>query len=162
MTRGRRHQIDPSRHCSPDPDWAYRGGVGWGKLRAHGLPSGGPWRRRLGVVSRSYVLETLGTIVHGQCAFVELIVRIIACLAEGLSIRGTAWIFEVDPNTVLPWLVDAAGQRRAFSQPFPYDVQLRQVQLDELFALLSVVKDGMVSEAAAIERLERSPQFASN
>src|SRR6266446_446872 len=34
---------------------------------------------------------------------------------------------------------------------------VRQVQLDELFALLSAVKDGAVSEAAAIERLERSP-----
>ena len=34
-----------------------------------------------------------------------------------------------------------------------------QVQLDELFALLSAVKDGTVSEAEAIERLERSPQW---
>jgi IS1 family transposase len=33
------------------------------------------------------------------------------------------------------------------------------VQLDELFALLSAVKVGEVSEAEAIERLERSPQW---
>jgi hypothetical protein len=33
------------------------------------------------------------------------------------------------------------------------------VQLDELFALLSAVKEGEVSEAEAIERLERSPQW---
>ena len=33
------------------------------------------------------------------------------------------------------------------------------MQLDELFALLSAVKDGEVSEAEAIERLERSPQW---
>jgi hypothetical protein len=33
------------------------------------------------------------------------------------------------------------------------------VQLDELFALLSAVKDRDVSEAKAIERLERSPQW---
>jgi IS1 family transposase len=33
------------------------------------------------------------------------------------------------------------------------------VQLDELFALLSAVKDGEVGEAEAIERLERSPQW---
>jgi len=32
-------------------------------------------------------------------------------------------------------------------------------QLDELFALLSAVKAGAVSEAEAIERLERSPQW---
>jgi hypothetical protein len=33
------------------------------------------------------------------------------------------------------------------------------VQLDELFALLSAVKAGAVSEAEAGERLERSPQW---
>jgi len=38
-------------------------------------------------------------------------------------------------------------------------VRVQQVQLDELFALLSAVKDGTVSEAEAIERLERSPQW---
>jgi len=28
---------------------------------------------------------------------------VIGCLAEGLGIRGTARVFEVDPNTVLGW-----------------------------------------------------------
>ena len=36
---------------------------------------------------------------------------------------------------------------------------MRQVQLDELFALLSAVKDGEVSAAEAIARLERTPQW---
>ena len=106
-----------------------------------------------------YFLETLGTLFHGKRASVELIVRVIACLAEGLGIRGTARVFEVDPNTVLQWLVEAAEQLRAFSQHFLHDVRVQQVQLDELFALLSAVKDGEVSEAEAIERLERSPQW---
>ena len=38
-------------------------------------------------------------------------------------------------------------------------MRVTQVQLDELFALLSAVKDGEVSEAEAIKRLERSPQW---
>ena len=37
MTRGRRRQIDTSPHFCPNPDWAYRGWVGWGHLRAHFL-----------------------------------------------------------------------------------------------------------------------------
>jgi hypothetical protein len=93
----------------------------------------------------------------GKRASVELIVRVIACLAEGLGIRGTARVFEVDPNTVLQWLVEAADQLQAFSRHVLHDVRVRQVQLDELFALLSAVKAGEVSEAEAIERLERSP-----
>src|SRR5262249_6583637 len=39
------------------------------------------------------------------------------------------------------------------------DVRVTQVQLDELYALLSAVKDGEVSAAEAMERLERSPQW---
>jgi IS1 family transposase len=80
-------------------------------------------------------------------------------LAEGLGIRGTARVFEVAPNTVLQWLVEVADQLQAFSWYFLHDLEITQVQLDELFALLSAVKAGEVSEAAAIERFERSPQW---
>jgi IS1 family transposase len=80
-------------------------------------------------------------------------------MVQGLGIRGTARVFEVDPNTVLQWLVEAAEQLQAFSRHVLHDVRVRQVQLDELFALLSAVKDGEVSAADAIERLERSPQW---
>ena len=158
-TRRRRRQVDTSHHFCPNPDCTYRGWVGWGNLRANGHPNGGPWRQLLCVVCRRYFLETLGTLFHGKRMPVELIVRVIACLAEGLGIRGTARVFEVDPNTVLQWLVEAAEQLRAFVQHFLHDIRVHQVQLDEVFALLSAVKDGEVSEAEAIERLERSPQW---
>jgi IS1 family transposase len=159
MTRGRRREVDTSHHFCPNPDCAYRGWVGWGNLRAHGHPSGGPWRQLLCIACRRYFLETLGTLFHGKRASVELIVRVIACLAEGLGIRGTARVFEVDPNTVLQWLVEAAEQLQAFSRYVLHDVRVTQVQLDELFALLSAVKAGEVSTAEAIEHLERSPQW---
>ena len=158
-TRGRRRQVDTSMHVCPNPDCASRGWVGWGNLRANGHPNGGHWRQLLCLVCHGYFLETLGTIFHGKCVSDDLIVRVIACLAEGLGIRGTARVFEVDPNTVLQWLVEAADQLRAFSTYFLHDLHLHQVQLDELYAVLSAVKDGTVSEAEAIERLERSPRW---
>src|SRR6266446_1065844 len=158
-TRGRPRQVDTSQHFCPYPDCAYQGWAGWGNLRANGHPNGGRWRQLLCIACRRYFLESLGTIFHGKCASVDLIVRVIACLAEGLGIRGTARVFEVEAHTVLQWLVEAAEQLRAFSQHFLHDVRVQQVQLDELFALLSAVKDGKVSEADAIERLERSPQW---
>ena len=146
-------------HFCPNPDCAYRGWVGWGNLRANGHPNGGPWRQLLCVVCHHYFLETLGTLFHGKRASVDLIVHVIGCLAEGLGIRGTARVFEVDPNTVLQWLVEAADQLRAFSCHFLHNVRVTQVQLDELFALLSAIKDGAVNEAEAIERLERVPHW---
>src|SRR5207244_8876503 len=139
----------------PNPACAYHGWVGWDNLRANGHPNGGSWRQLLCVACHRYFLETLGTLFHGKHASVELIVRVLACLAEGLGIRGTARGFEVDPNTVLPWLVEAAEQLRAFSQHFLHDVRVTQVQLDELFALLRAVKTGEISEAEAITRLSR-------
>jgi hypothetical protein len=108
---------------------------------------------------RALSLSDHGTLFHGKRASVELIVRVIACLAEGLGIRGTARVFEVDPNTVLQWLVEAAEQLQAFARHVLRDVRVQQVQLDELFALLSAVKANEVSAAEAIERLERSPQW---
>jgi hypothetical protein len=69
-----------------------------------------------------------------------------ACLAEGLGIRGMARGFEVDPNTVLQlhWLVEAADQLQAFSRYVLHDVHVRQMKLDELYALSSAVQDGTV------------------
>jgi hypothetical protein len=81
-TRGRRRQVDTSTHFCPNPDCAYQGWVGWGNLRANGHPNSSPWRQLLCIVCRGYFLETLGTIVHGKRVAPELIVRVIACLAE--------------------------------------------------------------------------------
>src|SRR5262249_3007339 len=158
-TRGRRRQVDTSTHFCPNPDCAYRGWIGGGNLRANGHPSGAPWRQLVWVVCRRYFLETLGALLHGKRTSPDLIVRVVGCLAEGLGIRGTARVFEVDPNTVLQWLVEAAEQLRAFVQHFLHDIRVHQVQLDEVFALLSAVQAGEVSEAEAVERLERSPQW---
>jgi IS1 family transposase len=47
----------------------------------------------------------------------------------------------------------------AFSAYFLHELQINQVQLDELYAVLSAVRDGEVSEAEAIERLSRSPHW---
>src|SRR5262249_13201713 len=55
--------------------------------------------------------------------------------------------------------VEAAAQLQAFSRHVLRDVRVTQVQLDELFALLSAVKDGAISEADAIARLERISQW---
>src|ERR1700752_4857783 len=88
-----------------------------------------------------------------------MLVWAVGALAEGLGIRAVARVFEVDPNTVLQWLVEVADQLQAFSRYVLHDLEVTQVQLDELFALLSAVKAGEVSDAAALQRLSRSPHW---
>jgi IS1 family transposase len=158
-TRGRPRQVETSFHFCPNAHCDYRGWVGWGNLRANGHPSGGPWRQWHCTVCQGYFQETLGTLFHGKRVAPELLVWAVGALAEGLGMRAVARVFEVDPNTVLTWLVEAADHAAAFSRHFLHDVRVTQVQLDELFALLSAVKTGEVSEEEAIIRLSRSPHW---
>jgi hypothetical protein len=51
-------------------------------LRANGHPSGGPWRQLHCLGCDGYFPEHHGTIFHGKQAPGELIVRVLACLAE--------------------------------------------------------------------------------
>jgi hypothetical protein len=102
-------------------------------------------------------LETHGTPFHGKQVEPDKLVWAIAALAEGLGIRAVARVFETDPNTILGWLIEAADHLEAFSRHFLRDLDVEQVQMDELCALLSAVEDGEVSERQAIKRLSRSP-----
>src|SRR2546422_11030855 len=158
-TNRRPREIDTSRHVCPHAGCDYRGWRGLGNLRANGHPSGGPWRQFHCISCQGYFLETHGTIFHGKQASVELIVRVLACLAEGLGIRATARVFEVAPNTVLHWVVEAAAQLQAFTSYVLCAVHVQQVQLDELYAVLSAVQEGKMREDEALHRLSLSPHW---
>jgi IS1 family transposase/transposase-like protein len=151
--------VDTSMHFCPHPECDYRGWLGLNNLRANGHPSGGPWRQFHCLGCHGFFPEHHGTIFHGKQAAVELIVRVLACLAEGLGIRATARVFEVDANTVLQWLVEAAEQLRAFSHYVLCDLHVEQLQLDELYAVLRDLKAGAINDDEAIQRLERSPYW---
>jgi hypothetical protein len=146
-------------HFCPHTACDYRGWLGLNNLRANGHPSGSPWRQFHCTACDGYFPEHHGTIFHGKQVAVELIVRVLACLAEGLGIRATARVFEVAPNTVLQWLVEAAEQLRAFSRYFLCDVHVEQLQLDELYVVLRVLKAGEIGEDEAIQRLGHSPSW---
>jgi IS1 family transposase len=156
LTHRRPRTVDTSRHFCPHTDCDYRGWLGLNNLRANGHPNGGPWRQFHCTACNGFFPEHYGTIFHGKQAAVELIVRVVACLAEGLGIRATARVFEVDANTVLSWLIEATDQLTAFTRYFLCDVHVRQLQLDELYAVLRGVKAGEISDEQVIKRLERS------
>src|SRR5919197_3075622 len=138
-TRGRRRHVDTSRHFCPDVDCRYGGWVGLSNLSANGHPNRGPWRQLPCTSCGGSFQETHGTPLHGKRVAPDLFVWAIGALAEGLGLRAVARVFEVDPNTVLHWLVEVADHATAFSQYFLHAVRVTQVQLDELFALLRSV-----------------------
>jgi transposase-like protein len=159
FTRGRRRTVDTSGQFCPAHDCSYHGWLGRGNIRSNGHPGSQRWRQLQCVSCQGYFYETHGTILHGKCSSPDLIVQVISWLAEGLGIRGTARVFEIDPNTVLQWLVEAAEQLKTFSAYFLHDLHLNQVQLDELYAVLSAVRDSKLSEDEAIDHLSRSPSW---
>jgi IS1 family transposase len=55
--------------------------------------------------------------------------------------------------------VEAAAHLDAFLRHCLHDLDVEQVQRDELFALLSAVKEGEGSERQAIKRLSRTPHW---
>src|SRR5215467_2256131 len=73
--------------------------------------------------------------------------------------RAMARVFEVDANTVLHWLIEAAEHLRAFSRYFLCDVHVEQLQLDEVYAVLRDLKAGEINADEAIARLERAPSW---
>jgi hypothetical protein len=117
-TRGRRRHVDTSPHGCPDPACRDGGWLGLGHMRSHGHPRGGPWRQLSGRRCQGYFLETQGTIFHGKRVAPEKLVWAVGALAEGLGIRAVARVFEIDPHTVLPWLVEVADHAAAFTQDF--------------------------------------------
>jgi IS1 family transposase/transposase-like protein len=158
-TRGRRRHVDTPGHFCPHAACAYHGRVGWGNIRANGHPHGRRWRQLICLGGQRHFLETHGTPLHGKQVEPDKLVGAIAALAEGLGIRAVARVFETDPTTVLVWLVEAPDHLEAFSRHVVHGLDVEQVQMDELFALRSAVRDGEVSAQQAIQRLARSPHW---
>jgi IS1 family transposase/transposase-like protein len=157
--RGRRREVITQHHFCPHPSCDYYGWVGLNNIRANGHPGSSPWRQLQCVMCHTSFQETHGTPLHGKRVPPERFVWAVGALAEGLGIRAVARVFEVGPNTVLHWSMEAADHAAASSQYFLHDLQVTQVQLDELFALLSAVQAGEVSEGKAMTHLSRSPHW---
>jgi IS1 family transposase/transposase-like protein len=157
--RGRPRTVDTYTQYCPTKTCAYYGWVGHGNIRANGHPSSGTWRQFHCMVCDTYFLETHHTLFYGKTLPAERIVRVVTALAEGLGIRAVARVFELDPNTVLAWLSEAAAQLAAFSRYLLQDVYINHVQLDELFATVSEVQAGQGSAAEANEHFPRSPHW---
>jgi hypothetical protein len=85
--------------------------------------------------------ETIGTAFSGSSVPAQDIMRAIAVLCEGVNPRKVARIFEVDKDTVLKWLVEAAMHNEVVGRYMMHHLHLSQVQMDELYGLLNGMRD---------------------
>jgi IS1 family transposase len=138
--RGRRPSVDTSIHFCCEEKCVYHGWLGRGNIIANGHPSGGRWRQLKCVVCGKHFQETIGTVFYGSSVPAEDIMHGIALLCEGVSPRKVARVYKVDKDTVLSWLADAAVHSEAVLGYMLHDLQLSEVQMDELYALLSEMR----------------------
>jgi IS1 family transposase/transposase-like protein len=134
--RGRQRSVDTSAHFCPNPACDYYEWVGLGNIRSNGHPNGGRWRQLECTVCHKTFVETLNTIFYGKKHPAETIWRVLTSLAEGVGIRKTARIFDLDPNTVQEWLRQAGVHTESVSHYLLHNLHLTQVQVDELWAHL--------------------------
>jgi transposase-like protein/IS1 family transposase len=139
--RGRKQEIDTRKHFCPGNECPYWGWLDRGNIISNGHPSGGRWRQLRCVVCGKHFQETIGTIFYGSSVAAEDIMRAIALLCEGVSPRKIARVFEVDKDTVLGWLAEAAKRSETVIGYMVHSLELTQVQMDELYALLSGMRE---------------------
>jgi IS1 family transposase/transposase-like protein len=139
--RGRKQKVDTSGQFCPEKECGYYGWLDRGNIISNGHPSGGRWRQMKCVVCGKHFQETIGTIFYGSSIPAEDIMRAIATLCEGVSPREVGRIFEVDKDTVLSWLVEAAKHSEAVIGYMVHNLELTQVQMDELYALLNGMRE---------------------
>ena len=139
--RGRRREVNTSKQFCPQEKCQYHGWLDKGNIISNGHPSGGQWRQLKCVVCGKHFQETIGTVFYGSSVSVQDIMRALVALCEGVSPRKVARIFEVDKDTVLRWLVEAAMHSEAVVGYMMHHLQLSQVQMDELYALLSGMRE---------------------
>ncbi len=81
-------------------------------------------------------METQGTIFYFSKASPDKIILALKIMSEGVGIQSTARILDLDANTVQDWLKQGAEHMEAVSNYLIRELNLSQVQVDELWALL--------------------------
>ena len=153
--RGRKRQVKTGHHYCPKQSCRYYGWLNLGNISSNGHPNGGRSRQLYCCGCKSYFAETKGTLFYGKRYGAKLIQQVLTALAEGLGIRAVGRVFEVEPETVLDWLLEAHQHLVAFTDYLVRELALEQVQMDELFGVIRAVEQGEMSREAALEQLDR-------
>jgi IS1 family transposase/transposase-like protein len=78
----------------------------------------------------------LGTVFYDIKDDEELVVKSVNCLAEGVSIRATGRINNIDKDTVFYWLSRAGEHCAGLINKFFINLHLTECQLDELWSFI--------------------------
>ena len=115
FTRGRRRSVDATGHFCPLRACSYHGWVDVGNIRANGHPNGHQWRQLVCLHCHGYFLEIVDAPFHAKQVDPDRLVWGDLRSSRGRGYPRGGACFELAPNTVLTWLVEAAEHLEAFS-----------------------------------------------
>jgi len=152
--RGRSKSVPTGLQFCPNKKCEYYGWAGLGNISANGHPNRGRNRQLYCCACKGWFMETTGTFFYRKQYPAEQITRAIASLAEGLGIRAVGRVFGVTPETILDGLAEAVAYFELFNSYMTRHLEVKQVQLDELYGVIRAYQAGELSEAEAIAKLD--------
>ncbi len=148
-SRGRPRQIDTSNHYCPNEDCEYYGWLDLANIIANGRPNKGKTRQLKCKACDKCFVETKGTIFYRKKTSGKTIWLVITALAEGVGLQAASRIFKVKVETISRWLEEASEHAEAVNNYLLHDLELKQVQLDELWSLVGSKEAGETRSARA-------------
>ena len=122
--RGRRRSIYTDMRFCPNNDCEYYGWLARGNICSNGHPNSSSWRQLKCIVCGTYFMETQGTIFYCSKVSPDTIIMALKIMSEGVGIRSTARILELDVNTVQEWLRKGSEHMEAMI----HELHIPQVQ----------------------------------
>ena len=129
---GRRRSIYTDMRFCPNNDCEYYGWLARGNICSNGHPNAGEWRQLKCIVCGTYFMETQGTIFYCSKVSPDTIIMALKIMSEGVGIRSTARILELDVNTVQEWLRKGSEHMEAISHYMIHELHIPQVQVEVL------------------------------
>ncbi len=148
-SRGRPRQIDTTNHYCPNEGCEYYGWLNLANIIANGRPNRGKARQLKCKACNRCFMETQGTIFYRKKTSAKTIWQVITALAEGVGLQAASRIFKVKVETISRWLEEASKHAEAVNNYLLNDLELKQVQLDELWSLVGSKEAGETRSARA-------------
>lgn len=118
------------------------------QLKLHDWQRGGPRFRCL--LCDTIISASTGTAYAGIRTDLETYRRGVKALAEGVSIRATSRLVEVDKDTVNHWLPNLGRHGQELMNYFFRNLHLKECQLDELWTFVYKKEKQLVSSRRTI------------
>jgi transposase-like protein len=123
--------LKSSQYCDKESCECYNK-TGAGNIKINSRSKGQVYCNRCGNL---WVL-TKGTMFFDLRTPIDKVIKVLLCLSRGMGLNNTCRQEKVTADSVLDWIVKAAGHSNEFTQYMQQGMHLEQVQIDEFWSFI--------------------------